>query len=169
MTEVLTTTDPTAEPPAYRLALARAGRVLTAEIMDLIDGTVVGIAAPSIRADLGGDGATIQWIAAGYTLAFAVGLITGGRLGDLYGRRRMFLLGLVGFVAASVLCGFAASPEMLIASRVAAGPVRGGPHPAGLRHPQVDVPAARAGRGVRRVRADDRAGRGRRRRSSAAR
>lgn len=100
------------------LALAA---ILIAEVMDLIDATVVGIAAPSIRADLGGDGATIQWIAAGYTLAFAVGLITGGRLGDLYGRRRMFLLGLVGFVAASVLCGVAASPELLIGSRVVQG------------------------------------------------
>jgi EmrB/QacA subfamily drug resistance transporter len=105
----------------YRWRWLVLAAILTAEIMDLIDATVVGIAAPSIRADLGGDGATIQWIAAGYTLAFAVGLITGGRLGDLYGRRRMFLLGLVGFVAASVLCGFAASPEMLIGSRVLQG------------------------------------------------
>ncbi|MDN5861664.1 MAG: MFS transporter, partial [Pseudonocardia sp.] len=95
--------------------------ILGAEVMDLLDATVVGIAAPSIRADLGGDGAFIQWIAAGYTLAFAVGLITGGRLGDLYGRRRMFLLGLAGFVLTSALCGFAGSPEMLVTSRVLQG------------------------------------------------
>ncbi len=105
----------------YRWRWLALAAILTAEIMDLIDGTVVGIAAPSIRNDLGGDGAVIQWIAAGYTLAFAVGLITGGRLGDLYGRRRMFLVGLVGFVLASVLCGFAASPGMLIGSRVLQG------------------------------------------------
>ena len=89
--------------------------------MDLIDGTVVGIAAPSIRAELGGGDAMIQWVAAGYTLAFAAGLITGGRLGDLYGRRRMFLVGLIGFVAASALCGLATSPGMLIGFRVAQG------------------------------------------------
>ena len=89
--------------------------------MDLIDGTVVGIAAPSIRADLGGGDTMIQWVAAGYTLAFAVGLITGGRLGDLYGRRRMFLVGLVGFIAASVLCGLATTPATLIGARVAQG------------------------------------------------
>ena len=95
--------------------------MLAAEIMDLIDGTVVGIAAPSIRAELGGGDAMIQWVAAGYTLAFAAGLITGGRLGDLYGRRRMFLVGLVGFVAASALCGLATTPGMLIGFRVAQG------------------------------------------------
>ncbi|MFC4942452.1 DHA2 family efflux MFS transporter permease subunit [Pseudonocardia sp. GCM10023141] len=108
-------------PPLYRLRWLALAAVLVAEIMDLIDATVVGIAAPSIRDDLGGDGTTIQWIAAGYTLAFAVGLITGGRLGDLYGRRRMFLVGLVGFIVASALCGFATSPEMLIGSRVVQG------------------------------------------------
>ncbi|MGI5128380.1 DHA2 family efflux MFS transporter permease subunit [Pseudonocardia sp. CA-107938] len=105
----------------YRWRWLALVAILGAEIMDLLDATVVGIAAPSIRADLGGDGATIQWIAAGYTLAFAVGLITGGRLGDLYGRRRMFLVGLVGFVVSSALCGFAGSPEMLITSRVLQG------------------------------------------------
>ncbi len=107
--------------PLYRLRWLALVAVLTAEIMDLLDATVVGIAAPSIREDLGGDGTTIQWIAAGYTLAFAVGLITGGRLGDLYGRRRMFLVGLIGFVAASALCGLATSPGMLIGSRVVQG------------------------------------------------
>ena len=106
---------------AYRWRWLALVAVLAAEIMDLIDGTVVGIAAPSIRAELGGGDAMIQWVAAGYTLAFAAGLITGGRLGDLYGRRRMFLLGLIGFVAASALCGLATSPGMLIGFRVAQG------------------------------------------------
>ncbi len=118
MTEVITETQ---EPPAYRWRWLALAAVLAAEIMDLIDGTVVGIAAPSIRADLGGGDTMIQWVAAGYTLAFAVGLITGGRLGDLYGRRRMFLVGLVGFVAASVLCGLATTPATLIGARVAQG------------------------------------------------
>jgi EmrB/QacA subfamily drug resistance transporter len=113
MTETLVT--------AYRWRWLALVAVLAAEIMDLVDGTVVGIAAPSIRAELGGGDAMIQWVAAGYTLAFAAGLITGGRLGDLYGRRRMFLVGLVGFVAASALCGLATSPGMLIGFRVAQG------------------------------------------------
>ncbi|MEU5693146.1 MFS transporter [Actinosynnema sp. NPDC020468] len=110
-----------AEPVAYRWRWWALVAVLTAEIMDLLDGTVVGIAAPSIQRDLGGGSTVIQWIAAGYTLAFAVGLITGARLGDLYGRRRMFLFGLTGFVLASVLCGFAVSPTMLVVSRVLQG------------------------------------------------
>ncbi|MGH3587383.1 MAG: DHA2 family efflux MFS transporter permease subunit [Pseudonocardia sp.] len=109
------------DPPLYRLRWLALTAVLVAEIMDLLDATIVGVAAPSIQADLGGDGTVIQWIAAGYTLAFAVGLITGGRLGDLYGRRRMFLLGLGGFVVASALCGLATSPEMLIGARVVQG------------------------------------------------
>lgn len=67
--------------------------ILAGEIMDMLDALITNIAAPTIRAELGGSAATIQWLAAGYTLAMAVGLITGGRLGDLYGRRRMFLIG----------------------------------------------------------------------------
>ena len=108
-------------PTPYRLRWLALAAVLVAEVMDLLDATVVAIAAPSIRDELGGTVATIQWIAAGYTLAFAIGLITGGRLGDLYGRRRMFLLGLGGFVVLSALCGLAASPSMLIACRVLQG------------------------------------------------
>ena len=79
-------------------------------IMNLLDSTVVNIAAPAIRADLGGSYADLQWIAACYTLALAVGLLTGGRLGDMFGRRRMLLIGIVGFVAASLLCALAWSP-----------------------------------------------------------
>ena len=62
------------------------GVVLAATLMNLLDSTVVNVAAPAIRADLGGSYAHLQWIAAGYTLALAVGLLTGGRLGDMFGR-----------------------------------------------------------------------------------
>jgi EmrB/QacA subfamily drug resistance transporter len=113
------TTDP--EPPPYRWRWLALVAVLAAEIIDLLDATIVGVAAPSIHAELGGGSTVVQWIAAGYTLAFAVGLVTGGRLGDLYGRRRMFLAGLSGFIVTSALCGLAVSPEMLIASRVLQG------------------------------------------------
>ncbi|MGZ0146796.1 DHA2 family efflux MFS transporter permease subunit [Kribbella sp. WER1] len=95
--------------------------ILIAEIMDLVDATIVNIAAPSIRAELGGSESAMQWMLAGYTLAFAIGLITFGRLGDLVGRRRMFVIGALGFTVASAVCGLATSPEVLIGSRVAQG------------------------------------------------
>jgi EmrB/QacA subfamily drug resistance transporter len=104
--------------PRRWLALAV---LLLAMAMDLIDTTIVNIALPAIRDDLGAGPAELEWIVAGYTLAFALGLITGGRLGDVYGRRLVFLLGVVGFTLVSVLCGVAWSPETLIAARLAQG------------------------------------------------
>ncbi|WFE31539.1 MFS transporter [Micromonospora sp. WMMD975] len=95
--------------------------ILSAEVMDLLDVLVTNLAGPAIRADLGGSPALIQWLGAGYTLAMAVGLVTGGRLGDLYGRRRMFLVGVIGFTAASALCALAAGPGTLITARVVQG------------------------------------------------
>ena len=95
--------------------------VLMAECMDLLDGTIVNVAAPTIRTDLHSSTSSLQWVIGGYALAFAVGLITGGRLGDIYGRKRLFVLGALGFVAASVACAFAVSPTMLIACRLAQG------------------------------------------------
>ncbi|MEV8372382.1 DHA2 family efflux MFS transporter permease subunit [Kribbella sp. NPDC056861] len=107
--------------PAYQWRWIVLGTVLVAEIMDLVDATIVNIAAPSIRAELGGSEAAMQWMLTGYTLAFAIGLITFGRLGDLVGRRRLFLIGAVGFTVSSAICGLATSPEMLIGSRIAQG------------------------------------------------
>ncbi|MFD9608164.1 MFS transporter [Streptomyces sp. NPDC004288] len=95
--------------------------VMTAAFMDLVDATIVNIAIPSIEKDLGASFGAIQWITAGYALAFAAGLITGGRLGDIYGRKRLFLLGTAGFTLASALCGFAANQEMLVGSRLLQG------------------------------------------------
>jgi len=95
--------------------------ILSADMLNLLDSTVGTIAAPAIRADLGGTTATLQWIAAGYTLAMAVGLLVGGRLGDMYGRRRMMVVGVSGFLAASLLCAVSVSPEMLLGSRVLQG------------------------------------------------
>jgi EmrB/QacA subfamily drug resistance transporter len=114
MTAIATSTS-------HRLRWAVLAIVLVAELMDLIDGTIVNVAAPSIRAELGGSAATMQWLVAAYTLAFAVLLITGARLGDLVGRRRLFMIGIAGFTTASVLCAVAASPEMLIATRALQG------------------------------------------------
>ncbi|WP_336216366.1 MFS transporter [Nonomuraea sp. LPB2021202275-12-8] len=90
-------------------------------IMNLLDSTVISVAAPAIRADLAGTYAELQWSAAAYTLAMAVGLLTGGRLGDMFGRRRMALIGVAGFAAASLACALAWSPQVLIAARIVQG------------------------------------------------
>ncbi|GAA2414932.1 hypothetical protein GCM10010191_26220 [Actinomadura vinacea] len=115
-------TDPLRHAPAsYRWRWIALLVILAGEIMDMLDTLITNIAAPSIRADIGGSAGTLQWLAAGYTLAMAVGLITGGRLGDLYGRNRMFLVGAGGFTAASLLCGLATGPGMLVGARVLQG------------------------------------------------
>ncbi|MER7107383.1 MFS transporter [Streptomyces sp. NPDC000229] len=116
-----TTPSHTAVPHADRRRWLALAIVMTAAFMDLVDVTIVNIAIPSIERDLSASFGAIQWITAGYALAFAAGLITGGRLGDIYGRRRLFLVGMTGFTVASALCGLAASPEMLVASRLMQG------------------------------------------------
>jgi EmrB/QacA subfamily drug resistance transporter len=95
--------------------------VLAAMIMNLLDSTIVNVAAPSIQRDLGMSSSALEWIAAAYTLAIAAGLMTGGRLGDMFGRKRMLMTGLAGFVIASAACAFAWSPGSLIAARVLQG------------------------------------------------
>ncbi|WP_129841638.1 MFS transporter [Streptomyces sp. RFCAC02] len=95
--------------------------VLAAMIMNLLDSTVANVAGPAIRADLGGTTADLQWVATAYTLAMAVGLLTGGRLGDMFGRRRMLLWGVTGFLVTSAACALAWSPGSLIVARAAQG------------------------------------------------
>jgi EmrB/QacA subfamily drug resistance transporter len=95
--------------------------VLIAGFMQLVDISIVNVAIPSIQRDLDATYAQIQWVLAGYQLAFAVMLITGGRLGDIFGRKRLFMTGMAGFTLASALCGLAQSPGMLIGSRVLQG------------------------------------------------
>jgi EmrB/QacA subfamily drug resistance transporter len=95
--------------------------LLLAAFMNLLDISIVNIAIPAIQRNLHASYADVQWALAGYTLAYALVLITGGRLGDTFGRRRLFLIGVVGFTLMSALCGAAQTPGMLIASRVAQG------------------------------------------------
>jgi EmrB/QacA subfamily drug resistance transporter len=95
--------------------------ILAAECMDLLDATIVNVAAPAIRSDLGTSSTALQWIVGGYALAVACGLIIGGRLGDLFGRRRMFVVGTAGFTVASLLCAVAPSSGALIAFRLIQG------------------------------------------------
>src|SRR5580693_4453897 len=97
------------------------GVVIAAAVMDLLDSTITQVAAPAIRRELGGSYAVIEWVTAAYALAMAAGLLTGGRLGDLFGRRQMLLIGMAGFVAASALCAAAGSAGELIAARAAQG------------------------------------------------
>src|SRR5580692_889544 len=95
--------------------------LLAAAFMNLLDVSIVNIAIPSIQRDLHASYADVQWALAGYTLAYALVLITGGRLGDTFGRKRLFLIGVIGFTIMSALCGAAQSPGMLIAARVVQG------------------------------------------------
>ncbi|MET8805512.1 hypothetical protein [Streptomyces sp. NPDC004546] len=83
-TGVASAETPTDSPAPYRWRWAALFVILAAEVMDLLDAVVTNIAGPSMRADLGGGASTLQWLAAAYTLSMAVGLVTGGRLGDIH-------------------------------------------------------------------------------------
>jgi EmrB/QacA subfamily drug resistance transporter len=107
------------------------GAVMTALFMVLLDVSIVNVAVPAIRSNLSANNADIQFVVAGYGLAYAVMLITGGRLGDIFGRKKLFLIGMSGFVIASALCGLAQSAIMLDLSRVLQGTM------AALMYPQV--------------------------------
>ncbi|MBV9942172.1 MAG: MFS transporter [Solirubrobacterales bacterium] len=116
------TLTPTPAPrPAPRIAWLGFLVVIASSVMDLLDSTIAQTAAPAIRRDLGGTYASLEWISAAYTLAMAVTLMLGSRLGDLLGRRRVLLVGIAGFIAASALCSLAPSPDALIAARALQG------------------------------------------------
>lgn len=95
--------------------------VATAFVMDLLDSTIVNVAIPAIQTNLHASFASIQWLVAGYLLAFATFLITGGRMGDVFGYKKIFLFGVGGFTVASLLSGLAWSPEILIFTRMIQG------------------------------------------------
>ena len=97
------------------------GAMCFALFMIMLDNTVVNVALPSIQRDLHTSISQLEWVVNGYTLSFAVLLATGGRLGDIYGRRRMFIAGVVIFALTSATAGLATSPDLLIASRVLQG------------------------------------------------
>jgi len=118
---------PASLTPFESIPAARAKRwlglavTLTGAFMAIMDAFIVNISLPSIRADLHASFGEAQLIIAAYGLVYAVGLITGGRLGDLYGRKRMFMIGLASFTLTSLACGLAPTPGALIAARVAQG------------------------------------------------
>ena len=97
------------------------GVLIFASFMDLLDATIVNVALPSIRSDLDASGAQLEWTVGGYLLAFAVLMITGGRLGDMFGRRRLFVTGVIGFTVGSALACVAPTIGVLLVARVVQG------------------------------------------------
>ena len=97
------------------------GVSLVIAFMALLDVTIVNVALPSIRAGLDTSNATVQWVVSGYALAFGLTLVAGGRLGDAYGRRRLMLIGLAGFVVSSAAVGLAPTIGLVIVARLVQG------------------------------------------------
>lgn len=128
MTQILERPSATdAEPPIgpqptpYRWRWVAFSTAVAAMVIDRLDATAVNVAAPAIQANLGGTYADLQWTAAAYTLAMAVTLLIGGRLGDMFGRKLMLLAGVAGFTVASVACAVSVSVDMLIGMRALQG------------------------------------------------
>src|SRR3954468_15993508 len=114
-----------------------------AQFMVVLDVTIVNVALPAIQADLGFSADGLQWVVNAYTLAFGSLLLLGGRLSDVFGRRRMFLVGLGLFAVASLAGGFSTSPGMLVAVRSVQGVGAALLSPAALALLTVTFPARR--------------------------
>jgi EmrB/QacA subfamily drug resistance transporter len=123
--------DDEVEPPATRRQWLVLIVVLSATFVQLLDVSIVNVAAPDIQATLAAPYSAVALVLVGYQLGFACTLITAARLGDIVGRRRMFLIGMTAFTAASIACGLAGSIEVLITARVLQGIA------SGLMFPQV--------------------------------
>src|SRR5476651_62871 len=94
---------------------------ILASAMTFIDGTVVNVALPALQADLKATITDVQWVVEAYALFLGALILVGGSMGDQFGRKKVFLLGVVFFTIASVACGLATSPGMLIAGRALQG------------------------------------------------
>jgi MFS family permease len=110
------TGQPGAPPGGHRLGLSLLV-IATAQLMLVLDDTIANIALPSIQRELAVSASALPWIVNAYVLAFGSLLLFGGRVGDLFGRRRVLRVGLVVFTVASLLGGLGTSPEVLIAAR----------------------------------------------------
>lgn len=115
-THVLTGTGHADGPSRGALPVLLAGTFIS-----ILDFFIVNVALPAVQHGLHAGPSAVQFVVAGYGLALAAGLITAGRLGDLYGRRRMYVLGLALFAAASAACGLAPSAGFLVGGRVIQG------------------------------------------------
>ena len=116
--------------------------------MIMLDNTVVNVALPSIQRDLGVDLSELEWIVTGYALSFAALMLTGGKVADMVGRRRIFVLGIIVFTAASFLCGIAESSELLIGARVLQGVGAALMNPATLSIISATFPPAQRGTAI---------------------
>ena len=116
--------------------------------MIMLDNTVVNVALPSIQRDLGADLSELQWIVTGYALTFASLMLVGGKVADAYGRRRIFVLGIVVFTIASLLCGLATSSGILIGARVLQGAGAALMNPATLSIIAATFPARQRGTAI---------------------
>jgi EmrB/QacA subfamily drug resistance transporter len=121
MTITVTKPDTVTSRGSGRLMWAILGLVLLADAVDVIDATITNIAAPTIAHDLGGGASLIKWLGTAYMLAMGVLLMVGGRLGDKFGQRRLFLIGMGGFTLASAVAGLSPDATVLIVARVAQG------------------------------------------------
>lgn len=115
--------DETYEPDPRRWRIL--GVTLAVGFMSLLDVSIVNVAIPSMQEGLETDSSTIQWVVSGYALAFGLTLVAGGRLGDAYGRRRMMLIGLAGFVLSSAAVGLAPNAALVIVARLLQGATAG--------------------------------------------
>lgn len=114
-------TAPEAPEPVVKGRWIAMAVLLIASFMNLIDVTIVNVALPSLQRAFGATSSQIEWVVAVYILVFALGLLPAGRLGDILGRRRMFVWGVGVFTFGSALCGLAPSMEYLVAARVVQG------------------------------------------------
>jgi len=111
----------TPDPRRWRILYV----TLAVGFMTLLDVTIVNVALPSIQAGLDASPATMQWVVSGYALTFGLTLVTGGRLGDFFGRRTMMLIGLSGFIVGSLAVGLAPSPWVAVVARLLQGAAAG--------------------------------------------
>ncbi|WP_433756910.1 MFS transporter [Nocardia sp. CA-135398] len=137
---------PTREPTPDKRRWLALVVLLVAGFMDLLDVTIVNVALPTIQSDLNAPYADLEWVVSGYLLGFAAMLITGGRLGDLLGRKTILLVGLTLFTLASLACGIAPGPTWLIAARIVQGATAGLMIPQILAIMHVSFPAAERGK-----------------------
>jgi len=129
MSTRLESADSLTRPSGYRLRSLAAAVLIIGALMDMIDLTIVNVALPTIRRDLHASATQLEWVISAYMLAFAAALIIAGSLGDLFGRKRVFLLGVGLFGAASLAAGLSQSPAELISCRIVQGVAAAGMAP----------------------------------------
>lgn len=138
----MTTALATGTPIRGRARTLALTAILLATFVDLMYVTLLNVVLPAIEHGLGASPAQLQWMLSGYTLALAVGIVTGARLGDRFGHKHVFLVGLLGFTAASALCAAAPGADWLVAARIVQGAFAAAMLPQVLTQIQVMYPPA---------------------------